>query len=42
MDWNEEQFDTESRLRGESEPLSELHFTPGNPFDICVGLGVRF
>lgn len=31
-DWNEAQFDTTSRLRGEAEPVSELHFTPGMPF----------
>lgn len=32
VDWNEAQFDTESQLRGESAPVSELHFTPGTPF----------
>ncbi len=32
VDWNEAQFDTESRLQGENEPVSELHFTPGTPF----------
>lgn len=31
-DWNEAQFDTESRLTGEPEPVSEIHFTPGTPF----------
>jgi hypothetical protein len=31
-DWNEAQFDTESRLFNELEPVSELHFTPGAPF----------
>ena len=30
--WNQAQFDTESRLRGENVPVSELHFTPGTPF----------
>jgi len=40
--WNEAQFDTESQLRGEAEPVSELHFTPGNPIGIQVGLGYRF
>jgi outer membrane cobalamin receptor len=30
-EWNEAQFDTESRLKGEPQPVSELHFTPGNP-----------
>ncbi|RTQ53787.1 TonB-dependent receptor [Hymenobacter gummosus] len=32
VDWNEAQFDTESRLPNEAEPVSELHFTPGTPF----------
>ena len=37
VDWNEAQFDTESRIRVsdgtlEPEPVSELHFTPGTPF----------
>jgi outer membrane receptor protein involved in Fe transport len=30
--WKETQFDTESRLQNESEPVSEIHFTPGTPF----------
>lgn len=30
--WKETQFDTESQLAGESEPVSEIHFTPGTPF----------
>lgn len=30
--WNEAQFDTESRLKNEINPVSELHFTPGVPF----------
>ncbi|MDO8365850.1 MAG: TonB-dependent receptor [Saprospiraceae bacterium] len=32
MDWNEAQFDTESRLFDEQESVSELHYTPGTPF----------
>lgn len=31
-EWNEAQFDTESRLRNEAQPVSEIHFTPGTPF----------
>jgi outer membrane receptor protein involved in Fe transport len=42
VDWNEAQFDTESRLADEAAPVSELHFTPGNPFNLRLGLGVRF
>ena len=30
--WKETQFETESRLRNETEPVSEIHFTPGTPF----------
>jgi len=29
--WNEAQFDTESKLKNETQPVSELHFTPGSP-----------
>lgn len=31
-EWREAQFDTESRLQNEAEPVSEIHFTPGTPF----------
>ena len=37
-EWNEAQFDTESRLPGEVEPVAELHYTPGNPRAIRVGI----
>lgn len=30
--WKETQFDTESRLKNETSPVSEIHFTPGTPF----------
>jgi TonB-dependent Receptor Plug Domain len=30
--WKETQFDTESKLRNETESVSEIHFTPGSPF----------
>ena len=30
--WKETQFDTESRLKNELAPVSEIHFTPGTPF----------
>lgn len=32
IDWNEAQFDTQSRLTDEIQPVSEIHFTPGTPF----------
>lgn len=41
-DWNEAQFDTESRLPGEVAPVSELHFTPGASRNLRVGLTVFF
>jgi hypothetical protein len=30
--WKETQFDTESQLKNETFPISEIHFTPGTPF----------
>ncbi len=46
-EWNEAQFDTESRIRLadgslEPEPVSELHFTPGSPFNVRLRAGVQF
>ena len=40
--WNEAQFDTESRLRDEEEPVSEIHFTPGNPANLWLGVSFSF
>lgn len=40
--WNEAQFETESRLPGERVPVSELHFTPGNPRNVRVGVAFLF
>ena len=42
VDWNEAQFDTESRLASEAEPVSEIHFTPGNPRNIQTGISYQF
>ena len=33
-EWNETQFATESRLQNETDPVEEIHFTPGTPFFI--------
>lgn len=41
-EWNEAQFDTESRLRGEPASVSELHYTPGIPFFARVKLALFF
>lgn len=40
--WNEAQFDTESRLRNEVNPVSEIHFTPGTPFFAKAGIKLFF
>ena len=40
--WNEAQFDTESRLKNEAAPVSELHFTPGTPFAIKATFSYSF
>ncbi len=40
--WNEAQFLTESKLMNEAVPVSELHFTPGNPFNIRVKCSIFF
>ncbi len=40
--WNEAQFETETRLRNEQQPVSELHFTPGTPFMVKAGLSYKF
>lgn len=41
-EWNEAQFDTESRLKDEIQAVSEIHFTPGNPFNVQFGLSYEF
>jgi outer membrane receptor protein involved in Fe transport len=40
--WNEAQFSTTSRLRGESAPVTELHYTPGSPRSLSIGVEWRF
>lgn len=40
--WNEAQFDTESRLSFEADPVSEIHFTPGTPFFFRAGVTFFF
>lgn len=41
-EWNEAQFDTETRLKGEAEGISGLAFTPGDPFFIKAGITFFF
>lgn len=40
--WNEAQFSTETRLQDEPEPVTEIHFTPGTPFNARGFITVRF
>lgn len=40
--WKETQFATESRLRGEAAPVTEIHFTPGTPFFARLSLMYSF
>ncbi len=40
--WRETQFETESRLRNEPDPISEIHFTPGTPFFARASLSFYF
>ncbi len=40
--WNEAQFDTQSRLFNETVPVSEIHFTPGNPLNVQAGISLEF
>lgn len=42
VDWNEAQFATETQLRGEAEPITDLAYTPGNPFGIKLGVYYKF
>lgn len=40
--WNEAQFDTETRLRQEAAPVSEICFTPGTPVFIKLSATYKF
>ncbi|MBT1686713.1 carboxypeptidase-like regulatory domain-containing protein [Fulvivirgaceae bacterium PWU37] len=40
--WKEAQFDTESRLQNEIDPVSEIHFTPGTPFIFKTSISFFF
>jgi len=40
--WREAQFDTESRLQFEPQPVSELHYTPGSPGFLKAGISFKF
>lgn len=40
--WNEAQFDTETRLRNETQPVSEICFTPGMPLGFKLIAAYKF
>ena len=40
--WNEAQFATESRLKNETAPVTELNFTPGTPFFARLKFAIFF
>ncbi len=40
--WNQAQFDTESRLKGEAHSVDELHYTPGTPFFLKASFALFF
>ena len=40
--WKETQFQTESQLKDEVQPISEIHFTPGTPFMAKLSWTVLF
>jgi outer membrane receptor protein involved in Fe transport len=40
--WREAQFETESQLKNETAPVTEIHFTSGTPFNAKVKVGYKF
>lgn len=40
--WKEAQFETESQLKNESAPVTEIHFTSGTPFFLKAKVAFRF
>lgn len=41
-EWREAQFETTSRLKDETVPVTEIHYTPGTPFNIKAGINIKF
>ena len=39
--WKETQFDTETRLKGEAQPVDEVCFTPGTPFAAKLSFAIN-
>jgi outer membrane receptor protein involved in Fe transport len=40
--WKEAQFETESQLKGEAAPATEIHYTPGTPIFVKGRIGIKF
>lgn len=40
--WNEAQFATETQLKNEAAPTTDITYTPGNPFGIKMGIFYKF
>ncbi|WP_228458701.1 TonB-dependent receptor [Chryseobacterium aureum] len=40
--WNEAQFATETQLKEEALPVTDLTYTPGSPFGVRVGVYYKF
>jgi hypothetical protein len=40
--WKETQFDTETRLKNEAQPVDEVCFTPGTPFAAKLSFTLKF
>ncbi|MET3535718.1 TonB-dependent receptor [Chryseobacterium limigenitum] len=40
--WNEAQFATETQLKNEAEPITDITYTPGIPFGIKMGVFYKF
>jgi outer membrane receptor protein involved in Fe transport len=41
-EWNEAQFATETRLKGEKQGVTDLCYTPGNPRNLQFGVSYKF
>ncbi|AZA54445.1 TonB-dependent receptor [Chryseobacterium sp. G0201] len=40
--WNEAQFATETQLKNEAEPITDITYTPGIPFGVKMGVFYKF
>jgi len=40
--WNEAQFETTTRLKGEAKPATDICYTPGNPRNFQFGVSYKF